>query len=96
MSSYQIQDGSFKAAKKLGVRIRPSLNPKKKIDVLDWNGEFITSIGDVNYPDYHTYLAEGAPKPYADIRRRLYLIRHAKDRAVLGSRGYYSSKILWT
>jgi hypothetical protein len=95
MSSYQIQPYTFKAAEKLGVRIRPSLNPKKKIDVLDWNNEYITSIGDIMYADYPTYLALGAPKAYADIRRRLYHTRHMRDASVIGSRSYYSAKLLW-
>jgi hypothetical protein len=34
-------------------------------------------------------------KEYAEERRRLYHLRHKKDLERLGSRGYYSTKILW-
>jgi hypothetical protein len=34
-------------------------------------------------------------KAYADERRRLYKIRHSKDRNVKGSDGYYADKLLW-
>ena len=38
---YEIKDRTYKIAKKLGVKIFPSDNPKKKIDVYDYNGIFI-------------------------------------------------------
>jgi hypothetical protein len=91
---YEIKPYSFKQAEKLGVKIKPSTNPKKKIDVFDWNNQFICSIGAKGYKDYPTYTIEKG-KDYADERRRLYKIRHNKDRKVLGSPGYYSDKILW-
>jgi hypothetical protein len=34
-------------------------------------------------------------KTFADEKRRLYKIRHAKDRVVRGTAGYYADKILW-
>jgi hypothetical protein len=34
-------------------------------------------------------------KKIADERRRLYKIRHKKDRSVKGSAGYYADKLLW-
>ena len=34
-------------------------------------------------------------KEYADERRRLYKIRHNKDRLVKNSNGYYADKLLW-
>ena len=58
------------------------------------NNQYILSIGAKGYKDYPTYLEEKG-KDYADNRRRLYKIRHNKDRQVLGSAGYYSDRILW-
>ena len=91
MSSYKILPYSFKQAKKLGVTISPSKNPRKKIDVYK-NEEYICAIGDVNYNDYPTYLEKD--KELAEKRRRLYHMRHKKD-DVLNTRGYYALNILW-
>lgn len=91
---YNITNYSKQKANALGVKIKPSTNPKKKIDVFDYNNNFITSIGAIGYKDYPTYTSEKG-KAYADERRRLYKIRHEKDRKVLGSTGYYADKILW-
>jgi hypothetical protein len=91
---YDIKPYSYKQAEKLGVKIAPSTNPKKKIDVFDYNKQFILSIGAKGYKDYPTYLLEKG-KEYADERRRLYKIRHNKDRNKEGSAGYYADQILW-
>ena len=91
MSSYEILPYSFKQAKKLGVTIAPSKNPRKKIDVFK-NGDYIFAIGDVNYNDYPTYLEKD--KEFAEKRRRLYHMRHKKD-DVPNTRGYYALNILW-
>jgi hypothetical protein len=91
---YEIKPYSYKQAKKLGVKIEPSTNPKKKIDVFDFNKQFILSIGSKNYSDYPTYLAEKG-KEYADERRRLYKIRHEKNRHKEGTASYYADQLLW-
>ena len=91
---YDIKPYSYKQAEKLGVKIAPSTQKGKKIDVFDYNNQYILSIGGKGYKDYPTYLLEKG-KEYADNRRRLYKIRHEKDRKVLGSAGYYADKILW-
>lgn len=91
---FKISNYSKRKAIALGVKIRPSIYSGKKIDVLDWNNNYITSIGAIGYKDYSIYLEEKGKK-YADERRRLYRIRHAKDRNVIGSTGYYSDRILW-
>lgn len=83
---YVITEYSRQQARKLGVELRPSSNPKKKIDVYK-NGKKIASIGDINYSDYGTYLKTKG-KAYADERRRLYRIRHKGE-------NNYSLKILW-
>jgi len=93
--TYNITDYSYKQASKLGVQIKPSTNKNKKIDVFK-EGKKITSIGGNPsvYSDYSTYVKTKG-KNYADKRRKLYKLRHEKDRQVIGSRGYFSDKILW-
>ena len=89
---YKIQKYTYDQAKKLNVQIKPSSNPKKKIDVYK-NGQFLFSIGDIKYNDYPTYY-KISPE-LAKQRRRLYKIRHEKDRHIKNSKGYYSDKLLW-
>lgn len=45
---YSIKDYSYDQAEKLGVKIRPSKKSHYKIDILDMNGDYITSIGNKN------------------------------------------------
>jgi hypothetical protein len=90
---YKISKYSYQRAKELNVVIKPSTRKNKKIDVFKDN-VYICSIGDINYPDYPTYLKQYG-KEYADYRRELYWIRHAKDIRVKNSSGYYSANILW-
>lgn len=92
MTSYQIKKYSFNQAKKLNVKIYPSTNPSKKIDIYK-DDIFITSIGSISYCDYPTYL-ELEGKKYADERRRLYHLRHKKDN-IIGTKGWYALNILW-
>jgi hypothetical protein len=91
---YQIKPYSYRRAKELGVEIKPSIKKNKKIDVYSQSGDYITSIGDAMYSDYPTYLQE-VGEVFANERRRLYKIRHEKDRKVVGSTGWYADKILW-
>lgn len=95
---YVITDYSRRQARKLGVEIKPSTNPEKKIDVFK-NGRKIASIGAKGYLDYPTYmkleLRGKVPKGYADRRRRLYKIRHANDIGIKNKNGYFADKILW-
>jgi len=81
-------------AKKLNVIVLPSEKNNKKIDVYDLYGNFIVSIGDVNYLDYPNY-TKLYGKKIADERKRLYKIRHKKDRLVKGTAGYYADQLLW-
>jgi hypothetical protein len=92
---YKISNNSYIQAEKLGVKIKPSTNPKKKIDIFDYHNNFICSIGLYGISDYNIYL-ETKGKKYADERKRLYRLRHSKDINKLGSPGYYANKILWT
>jgi hypothetical protein len=90
---YHITEYSKQQAKKLNVKIKPSTNPMKKIDVFK-NNEKIATIGDIRYSDYPTYMITKG-KEYANSRRRLYRIRHKNDMNKTGTNGYYANKILW-
>ena len=90
---YHITNYSKKKAKELNVQIRPSTNPKKKIDVFK-DDKKIASIGDINYFDYPNYIIKDGFKKVNE-RRKLYKLRHAKDRLVKNSNGYFSDRILW-
>ena len=91
---YTIKPRQKRAAKRLGVSIKPSTTANKKIDVY-LDDKKISSIGDINYNDYATYLKSNGLK-YADNRKRLYKIRHEKTRKVIGSKSYYADQILWS
>lgn len=92
--SYRIKSYSLEQARKLGVTIKPSSVEGKKIDVFNKKGEKLASIGAIGYGDYPTF-KEQKGKEFADEKRRLYKMRHAKDRVVRGTPGYYADKILW-
>jgi hypothetical protein len=107
--SYIISEYTKRKAKKLGVIVKPSTNKKKKIDVyiIDDAGKEkkIASVGGVKkdgsyYNDYPTYLKNDG-KEKAEMRRRLYRIRHAKDlKRVPGgiekqSPGFFAAQLLW-
>lgn len=83
---YQITKYSFDKAKKLGVEIKPSITKNKKIDVYK-NGKKIASIGDIRYTDYATTKNKE--------QRRLYRIRHNKEKDKVGTPGYFAYNILW-
>ena len=90
---YSIQPYSKNQARKIGVMIKPSTNPKKKLDVFD-DGKKVASIGAVGFSDYPHYLQDKG-KAVAEERRRLYHIRHKKDAEKKGTPGYYASALLW-
>ena len=90
---YNITKYTKDQAKKLGVEVKVSKVKGKKIDVFK-DGKKIASVGALGYSDYPTY-TKTKGKAYADERRRLYKIRHSKDRNVKGSDGYYADKLLW-
>ena len=78
----------------MGVTIKPSTVDGKKIDVFNKQGKKLASIGALGYGDYPTFWNEKG-KEYADKKRKAYKSRHAKDRVVRGTAGYYADKILW-
>ncbi len=94
MSQYQIKQYSRDRAQELNVKIKPSSNPAKNMQVFDKTDKFIASVGANGYSDYPTYLQQG-DKALADKTKQFYKARHKKDRNVVGSAGYYADQILW-
>jgi hypothetical protein len=88
---YEITDYSYRKAKELGVSIKPSTNPKKKIDVFK-NEKKIASIGAIGYADYPTYIKTKG-LDYANQRRKAYRQRHKND--LNSGAGYWANKLLW-
>ena len=91
--AYQITKRQLANAKKLGVTLKSSSNPSKKLDVLK-NGVKVVSIGAKGYNDYDLWIKRRGVE-FANERRRLYKIRHANNRNKKGTAGYYADKILW-
>lgn len=91
---YKITKYSFDKAKELGVSIKPSKNPLKKIDVYDKNGQFIVSIGSSKHLDYPSYITDRGID-YANERRRLYRLRHAGEDKKKGTAGFFAWHLLW-
>ena len=94
---YDILPRSKRIAKENNLTIKPSSDGKHKIDIYNKKG-FITSVGELKYNDYPTYLkmeSDGKkPKGYADSRKKLYRIRHEKD--LKTERGGLANLILWS
>ena len=88
---YNISDYTFDRAKKLGVEVKPSKKKNKKIDIFK-DGKLIGSVGNTDYNDYTIYLKSHG-KAYADEKRRLYRLRHAKD--LKTGNGYLAANLLW-
>jgi hypothetical protein len=73
--------------------VKHSTNKTKKIDVYR-KGRKIASVGAAGMNDYPTYMKKMG-KTYANTRRRLYKIRHTKDRKRKWSRGWLADQLLW-
>jgi len=91
MQKYNITNYTRKQAKKLGVTIKHSTNTKKKIDVFK-KGKKVCSVGAIDYDNFPTHIIKRG-KSFANLRRRLYRIRHSKDRKK--GCGFYADKLLW-
>lgn len=93
-SQYHILPYTYQKARELNVIIHKSENPKYKLDVYEKNGVFICSVGSSMYMDYPHYILIKGLK-YANERKRLYDLRHAKDMMRVGTKGYYAKRLLW-
>ena len=85
-----------KRAKELGVTVKSSTDPAKKLDVYQ-EGKKIASIGQAGSNDYHLWQKQ-VSKAYADQRRKLYYMRHPyKTRMVNGvyTADYLAKQLLW-
>tara|TARA_R110002072_G_scaffold254220_1_gene413077 strand:- start:5566 stop:5844 length:279 start_codon:yes stop_codon:yes gene_type:complete len=91
--AYNITSYTKIQARKIGVKVKPSKVKGKKIDVFK-GGKKVASVGAIGYGDYPTFLKTKG-KEYASERRRLYKLRHNKNRSKVGSNGYYADKLLW-
>jgi hypothetical protein len=90
---YSITNYTYKQATKIKVKVKPSTNKTKKIDVYK-NDKKIASVGAYGMNDYPTYMKLKG-KSFAKTRRKLYKIRHEKDRHKKWSRGWLADKLLW-
>jgi hypothetical protein len=91
--AYTITAYTKRQAKKYGLKVKPSKVKGKKIDVYKGN-EKVASVGATGYNDYPTWIKKKGKK-YANERRRLYKIRHQKNRNKRGTRSWYADKLLW-
>lgn len=80
-------------AKQYGVSVKLSSVKGKKIDVIK-NKIVIASVGALGYSDYPTYINSHGLE-YANIRRKLYRIRHKHDRNITNTNGYWADRLLW-
>lgn len=93
---YPITKRQYAIARKIGIHIFPSDKEKFKIDIYDGEGMYHCSIGSSKYMDYFLYMNDKTKgKEYAEARKRFYYIRHKKDLERIGSKGWFSWKILW-
>ena len=96
--TYLITKYTYNKAKQFGVSVKPSTNKTKKIDVYKKGKENtlikVASVGAAGMNDYPTYMKKNGIQ-YAKTRRRLYKIRHNKDRKTRGTPGWYADKLLW-
>lgn len=93
MSNYTVTERTKMKARLLGVSVKTSKNPQKKIDIFK-KGVKVASVGQAGAMDYPNYLKKDPL--VAEKRRILYKKRHEKDRKVEGSAGYYADRLLWS
>ena len=83
---------SYDKGRELGLKIKISKNPLKKLDVYEDN-IFLNSIGDSRYNDYPNYIII-YNKEYADKRRNLYFNRHKQNANVKYSKQWLALNLL--
>lgn len=94
MPLYHITNYTLKKAKKIGVKVKPSTNKTKKIDVFNKQGKKIASVGANGMNDFPTFMQKNG-LIYAKTRRKLYKNRHEKDRHIKWSNGWLADQLLW-
>ena len=101
---YKITGYTKKQAAKYGLTVKNSTRKNKKIDIFDKTGKRLASVGALGYNDYPTFMAMSPRKTglskkqildNANNHRRLYKIRHQKDRLIHGTNGWYADNLLW-
>jgi hypothetical protein len=93
MPYYTITNYTRRQARRLGVKVKHSTNKTKKIDVYKKNKK-IASVGAAGMSDYPTHMKLKG-KQFADKRRRLYKMRHERERHKKWTRGWLSDQLLW-
>ena len=92
---YTISDYTKDRADELGLVVKPSTKKNKKIDIYDKrDGQYITSVGQLGYSDYPTYIKEKG-KDYADKRREAFYKRFGKKAEKPYTNAFYAAKLLW-
>ena len=91
--TYRITNYTRKQGRKIGVTVKPSTRPNKKIDVFR-NGEKFASVGAFGMNDYPTFVRRRGIT-FAKTRRKLYKQRHERDRHIKWSNGWLADKLLW-
>jgi hypothetical protein len=92
---YDIQPYTYLKAKRLGVIVKASERTNKKIDVYDKrDNQYITSVGDIRYGDYPTYIKYYG-QDYADKRRLAFHKRFKSSEIKSYSNIYFSANLLW-
>ena len=93
MSNYKITKYTYEKAKELGLTVKVSKFPLKKLDVYKDN-VYLASVGDSKYNDYPTYCIAYS-KEYGDRRRMLYINRHKRNADVKYSKQWLALNLLW-
>ena len=92
---YKITEYTKDQADELGVVVKPSTKKNKKIDIFDKrDGQYITSVGQLGYMDYPTYLKQYG-RQIADKRREAFYKRFGKKAEKPYTNAFYASKLLW-
>lgn len=91
---YKILPYTKARAKRINVIVRPSKRKGKKLDVYDRKGNYLTSVGARGYLDYPTY-RKLYGREIAEKRKKLYKMRHERDRKIRNTPGYFADQLLW-
>lgn len=94
---YHITTEIRRRAKALGIEVKPSKNPNKKLDAYK-GGVFQASFGQAGAKDFHLW-KKAKGQAYAEERRRLYHLRHKNEGAKVRdgklTASYLAKMILW-